>query len=342
MAATRTAKKTTTPAKKVVVPRKRVATKQNAAELHAYIPDSSVAEKYVNREVFGTWDATIAGIGMKNAQNILLQGPTGAGKTMFGEAFAAKWRYLYYSLPCDVSIDPGALFGRRVPGERAGEFPWQDGPVTQIFREGGVLNVSEVNFMSPKIAASLYPALDGRRYIPLIQHNGEIVRAHLGTKGKRQCWCDLSDRECNKRRVLIIADMNPQYRGTMNLNEAFLNRWEFKLPWNYDKKVEEQLVHFPTLRDVAEKLRASDDVQSPVSTNVLMEFESFAVEPKLGIDFANENFINAFMTDEQAPVRRVMELNMTNLKKDLRHFKSVGVQVKDEELEEIEFEQEEE
>lgn len=346
MAAT-TAKKTTTPrtAKKTVrVPVKKTVEqpkKDSALELHAYIPDPQIANDYVNRKVHGVWDATIAGIGMQNAENILLEGPTGAGKTMFSEAFAARWRLPYYSLPCDISIDPSALFGRRVPGENKGEFPWQDGPVTEIVRFGGVLNVSEVNMMTPKIAASLYPLLDGRRYIPLIQNTGEVVRAHLGTKGRKKCWCDLSAKECNKRRVLITADLNPNYRGTMQLNDAFRNRWAYKLPWNYDTTVEESLVKFPTLREVAGKLRESDDIQTPVSTNSLMEFERFALEKQLGYDFAKANFLAMFLQDEQQPVSKVFDLLQTKIKQDLRYFRS-NKATSDEDLEEIEFEQEQE
>jgi MoxR-like ATPase len=205
---------------------------------HAYVPDPSVAAGYVGRKVWGIYDKILADTARAEAANMLLEGETGAGKTLFGEAYASHERLAYYSLPCDVSIDPSSLFGRRNPGKKAGEFPWTDGPVTSIVRHGGVLNISEINFMTPKISASLYPLLDGRRYIPLLGHEGEVVRAHKGGgKTGDKCWCNLTARECDSRRVLIIADMNPFYRGTMELNAAFRNRFEFKIPWNYDAAV---------------------------------------------------------------------------------------------------------
>jgi MoxR-like ATPase len=227
-----------------------------------------------------------------------------------------------------VSIDPSSLFGRRQPSSKPGVFPWVDGPVTWIVRNGGVLNISEINFMTPKIAASLYPLLDGRRYIPLLGHEGEVVRAHIGTAATsadgspRPCWCDLTARECNKRRVLIIADMNPNYRGTMELNAAFKNRFEFKIPWNYDSEVEEKLIHFPTMRKIAGRLRelAGTDIMTPVSTNMMMEFEQFSMSPNLSLEFAVANFVSAFLPDEQNSVQNVFDLNKTDLSGDIAYF----------------------
>lgn len=299
---------------------------ESASELHAYIPDPSVAERYVNRQVWGVWDATIAHAAMMNKQNILLMGDTGSGKTLFGEAYAAKMGLMYYSLPCDVSIDPSSLFGRMQPTDVPGKFRWQDGPVTQVVRHGGVLNISEINFMTPKIAASLYPLLDGRRYIPLLGHEGEVVLAHP--------------------KLLIIADMNPHYRGTMELNAAFKNRFDFKIPWGYSEEVEEKLVNFPTMREIAKQIRELRDteIRTPLSTNMLMEFESFAMDKVLGLDFAIQNFLAAFDPDEQQSISKVFDLQKTKLQKDMAFLLKRGSKkaVSDEELEEIEFEQENE
>lgn len=342
----RTAKKTVAAPKRVV----RTPKKSSAPELNAYVPDPRIADRYVGRKVFGVWDATVATIARNTAKNILLMGDTGAGKTMFGEAYASKFGLPYYSLPCDVSIDPTAIFGRMQPTSVVGKYEWQDGPATEIVRNGGVFNISEGNFMTPKIAASLFPLLDGRRYIPLLGHRGEVVRAHLG--GGRlggKCWCDLKKVECDKKLVLVIMDLNPNYRGTIELNAAFLNRFDFKIPWGYDTAVEEKLVNFPTVREIARKLREmyGTEVQTPVSTNMLMEFEEFATNPELGTTFATLNFVAAFRSDEQDSVRRMIELEDENIQKDMRfHARNKGrrgdaVVEDDDDLEEVEVEFEE-
>lgn len=318
------------PAKKRVVKgTSKPAAKTNVADpnLHAYVPSKNIAAKYVGREVWGVWDKTIAEVAIAEKKNILLMGDTGSGKTLFGEAFASLTGRMYYSLACDVSIDPSALFGRMQPTETPGKFVWQDGPVTQVVRNGGVLNISEVNMMTPKIAASLYPLLDNRRYIPLLGHEGEVVRAHDD--------------------LLIIADMNPNYRGTIELNAAFKNRFDFKIPWGYEDHVEERLVMFPTIREIANQIRKmhGTEIMTPVSTNMMMEFESFATNKSLGLEFAIHNFLAAFDVDERDSVSKIFELNKSKLHKDISYFNSAsnkksGQDDSDDDIEEIEYEME--
>lgn len=311
----------------------------------AYVPSIEVQKKYVARQLpGGIWDLKLFDFARENAYNILLMGDTGSGKTLVGEAYAAHYQVPYYSLPCDVSIDPGSLFGKMVPTEEAGVYEFQDGPVTELVRNGGVLNVSEINFMPPKIAASLYPLLDDRRYIPLIQHKGEIVRAHIGTKAvkpdgtPRKCWCGT---KCDDKVLLIVCDMNPNYRGTMELNDAFKNRFKLKLTWNYDDAVEEQLIKSPALREAVGKLRKmrGTELRTPVSTNMAMEFERFS--DTMGIDFAAYNFINAFAADERPAIEKVVELHKDAIVRDLKYIAN-GNALSDDELDEVDFEFEQE
>lgn len=295
MSATKTPAKTAAP-RKVRVPKKTV---DEVVNLNAYIPAPTVAQRYVNRKIHGVWDARLLDRAMAEKINVLLMGDTGSGKTMVGEAYASKREMLYYSLPCDVSIDPTALFGKMQPTDVPGKFEWQDGPVTQVVRRGGVLNISEINFMPPKIAASLYPLLDGRRYVPLLGHKGEVVRAHED--------------------LLVIADMNPGYRGTMELNAAFKNRFAFKFMWGYDADVEKKLVALPTLLSIAGKIRAlvGTEIMTPVSTNMLMEFERFAKDEMLGLEFAIGNFVTAFESDEVKAVSNVFDLEKQTLAREI-------------------------
>lgn len=262
----------------------------------AEIPDEEVYKSYRGRKIGGRWDRDILEYAQANELNVLLMGDTGAGKTLVGKAYASKTRQHYYSLPCDVSIDPTALFGKMTPQED-GSFAWVDGPVTELFRYGGVLNISEINFMPPKIAAALYPALDGRRELVLLGNRGEVVRAHP--------------------RLLIIADMNPGYRGTQQLNAAFMNRWPLKIEWGYDADVERALVPVKALRDIVKALRkrVGTDLRTPISTNMAMEFVNLARD--LGSAFAVTNFIAAFQPDERPAITEVFKLNDTELTKEL-------------------------
>lgn len=262
----------------------------------SYVPGPELAKKYRNRKVNGVRDFDLLDYALRTKQNVLLMGDTGAGKTMVGAAYASDRQIPYYSLPCDVSIDPSALFGKMSPTDRAGEFEWVDGPVTELVRTGGVLNISEINFMPPKIAASLYPLLDGRRYVPLLGHRGEVVHAHED--------------------LLVIADMNPNYRGTVELNAAFKNRFPIKVMWNYDSAVERSLVKGKTILSVAKKLRDGGEVRTPISTNLLIEFERMVTDDALTYEFAVNVFLNAFASGERAAVENVMELSRVEIERD--------------------------
>lgn len=358
VAAKQTAKTTTNrkvPVKKVVVrkvPVKSVEAIVKATlvadadgnKIHAYIPSPNVAKHYIGRKVQGgIWDMTVADNALDSGDNILLMGDTGSGKTLFGEAYASKRGLMYYTVPCDVSVNPSAFFGKMTVTDVVGKYKWQDGPVTQIVRHGGVLNFSEVNMMMPKIAAATYPLLDHRRHIALMDKDGEIVRAHMGTHGEGACWCGSNektpDSECNDKRVLIIADMNPNYRGTMELNAAFKNRWAHKIPFGYSDDVEAQLLQFPTLRAIAKKCRALSGIEitTPVSTNLLMEFEEFARTETFGLDYAIANFVSAFDAIESSAIQKVMDLHRSTLQDDLNFVTGKKAPVAEEDLEEIDF-----
>lgn len=269
-----------------------------------YIPDPSVAERYVNREIYGRHDFDVLDEATAKKKNVLLIGDTGAGKTLLGEAYASARGKRFLAIPCDVSIDPTSIIGKMMPTDKAGEFVWQDGPLTDIFRHGGVVVIDELTFATPKMAASFYSALDSRRHLVLLGHKGEIVQAHPD--------------------VLIIAtgNLGSAYRGTQDLNAALKNRFKIKVNWGYDNDVEASLVKFPTMRQIASQIRAlvGVEIMTPVSTNMLMEFEEFALDPAFGLDFAVGNFVAAFANTEGKSVKEVMDLNIDALRRDLAYI----------------------
>lgn len=162
--------------------------------------------------------------------------------------------------------------------------------MTEIVRYGGVLLLDEVNMLHPRIGAVLHSLLDKRRVISLLENQGEIVKAHA--------------------KCVIVATYNPGYEGTRPLNPAFKNRFAVKMEFDYDPKVEKALVYHPVLLDVAKKLRASfneGEITTPVSTNMLMEFEDFA--DMAGVNFAMTNFLNAFPVEERTAVKQFLDMH---------------------------------
>lgn len=265
---------------------------------HSFIPAKDYADRYVHRKVLGVPDFDLLTHCRAHQMNLLLMGDTGAGKTMLPMAYAAANGIPYYTVPCDVSIDPTALFGKMMPGDEVGKFVWVDGPVTELVRYGGVLNISEINFMPAKIAASLYSLLDHRRSIQLLGHKGEHVKAHPD--------------------LLVVADMNPKYRGTMDLNLALNNRFPVKVTWSYDPVVEDNLVASRALLGLVRSIRNKADIRTPIGTNMMMEFMSIAVS--LGIKFATHNFANAFAESERDPVAKILEAAEVEIGRDVAAY----------------------
>ena len=265
-------------------------------EVAEYIQPEWFAEGYINREVSpGVDDFEIFDTARRLNWSVAIKGPTGSGKTSAVYAWAAQEGIPIYSVPCNGAADPSTLFGSYVPDEDGG-FKWSDGPVTKLARYGGILLLNEVNFLPPKVAATLFKLLDKRRSISLVEHD-EVIDAHS--------------------ELMVVADYNEGYAGTRALNKGFLNRFALKLNFDYDKNIEESLVYSKTLLVIAGLLRTAfnnGEIETPIATNMLPEFETVAAE--ISFDAAIDNFINAFSEDEMMAVRKVFDLHRAGLESD--------------------------
>jgi len=273
------------------------ANKQFAVSL-ATVPPKHLAERYIHRKVYGIEDFKAFDKARANHINVLIYGPTGPGKTTAVEAWAAERGLRMATVSGNASMESRQLFGGFIPDGNGG-YGWIDGPVTDVVRNGGVLLLDEMNFISPKIYTTLYPLTDGRRSITLLDHMGETIVAHE----------DLT----------IFATMNPDYIGTTPLNFAMRNRFDIQLSWDYDDAVEAKLVESKSLLALTKQLRneaAKGQYETPISTNMLMEISQFINDPDLGYEFAVENFIAHFSSDEQASVRLVFQTHEYNIKAD--------------------------
>lgn len=273
------------------------------------VPPKHMIDGYISREFNGVTEFDIYTYARNNKVNVLNEGPTGLGKTSSVVAWAAQNNIPFYSVPSNVGVEPSSLFGKYIPGvDENGEnkFVWVDGPVTRIVRDGGVLLINEVNFLPPRVATVLFGLLDKRRQIQLLDHKGEVIDAHD----------DLT----------IIADMNPGYEGTGRMNKAFRNRFGIQLVWDYSADVEKQLIQFKTVADVAKRIRnmaKSSNILTPVSTNMLMEFESNMLA--FSVDFASMIFVNHFDERERAPISQILTKTFRmNIEEELKLFKAKG------------------
>ena len=261
----------------------------------ALIPDPRIANGYVHRDSLpGVYDFDMLDAATMMRHNVLLIGPTGSSKTTLFRAYAAARGLPLAIVECSANMDPKSVLGRTTIDPTTGLPAFIDAPHTLVIRYGGAVLYDEVNLAHPRVTAAFHGVTSVMRRIDL-SDNGEIVAAGRGGTGEAQP-------------VLIGAAINPTtYTGTTRLNQAFRNRFPIPVKWPYLREVEAQMVTSVTLLDLADSVRELAEVQSPVSTNMLIEFERH--HRTFGIEAASVLFCNHFDDDEVGPVQRALEAN---------------------------------
>mgnify|MGYP003332763876 FL=1 len=287
----------------IVIDRQAPSLTENAL---SFVTANSVAG-YVQRKFAGDiTEKRIFDFALHHKLNVLIEGEAGTGKTSSVMNYAHKMNLPFYSLSSNISLEPTQIFGTMLPTPD-GKWAWQDGGLTQIVRHGGVLLINEGNFLPARIATVLYSLLDYRRQITLMDKGNEVVTAHPN--------------------LLIVTDMNMNYRGTSQLNEAWADRFAIKLRYEYDNKIEKKFITSEALLDLATSMRIASKgrevttapaegiaFETPISTRLLKTFELIAKE--LSYEFAVENFVNNFAEEERSSVRLLLESNESNLRSD--------------------------
>jgi nitric oxide reductase NorQ protein len=285
--------------------RAKASSAEGDAHLSHLIPEKMFEDEYVARKIENVWDVDILRYAHAARNNTLLFGPTGPGKTSLVLAYAAADQKPVVTIQCNGAVDPNTFWGGLAFDENGILQGWQDSEITLAIRHGGIIYLDEVNFLPPKVAAVFHGLLDKRRQITIPEKGNEVVKAHD----------DLQ----------IIAAYNPDYEGTKPLNAAFKNRFKIKLRFDYDEAVEKELVCIPVMLDIAKKLRIAHkggDLDTPTSTNMLIEFEELAVD--LGYDFAVNNFLNAFAEEERASVTEAFDMYSTEIKKQVKQMEELA------------------
>lgn len=139
-------------------------------------------------------------------KNVLLKGPTGAGKTKFAETLSNLFNQPMFSVNCSVDLDAESLLGFKTLAYEDGKqvIEFVPGPVTSAMNNGTFLYIDEVNMAKPETLPLINGVLDYRRTVTNPFTN-EIITAKNGFN--------------------VIAAINEGYVGTVPLNEALKNRF---------------------------------------------------------------------------------------------------------------------
>lgn len=267
--------------------------------LTSLIPSKEIADDYVSRNIDGQTDIELLRYAHDARIATTIFGPPGPGKTTCVAAYCARYDKPMVTIHCNGAIEPQAAFGQWTR-DHDGNLVYQESDAVRVIREGGVLYFDEINYLPPKIASVFYGLLDFRRSITLLDKGGEEIKAHP----------DLQ----------VVATYNPETEGARPMADAFKDRFEMKLEFDYDVKIEAQVLsgYMPVLLEIATKLRDAwkkGDLETPVTTRMLKRFEEFAHD--LGYDFAVRNFLNAFNEHERVAVRDVLELHSARIKQEM-------------------------
>ena len=239
--------------------------------LRALIPNPVVAERYVPRDIDGFMDLDAFETAVDLGENVLLQGPTGTGKSLAAKAFAARWGLPYVTVSMNAALDPATIWGRwTLTANKSLEWTWTN--AAYVVMHGGVLVLEEANTPAEDSVAAFFEVLSDSRILTVLDNGGEVIRVHA--------------------EAVIFATMNPGYAGTRPLSPAFGRRWTWPIEYPYSAAIEAELVDSPSLLGLANEIRANRDITTDVGTPSLITFErtARAMSPL----FAASRFITLF------------------------------------------------
>ena len=217
-----------TPAPKVVVtkpiaPVIKVVQQEVSENALSFIPSLNNPEVsgYVNRTFAGgVTDFDVLDYAIANKENVAFVGDAGTGKTSCVFSWAGHRGLRVYRVNFHAGIESSTLFGKILPQEN-GNLMWQDGGFTECWRNGNaVIILDEMSFMPPKQSGILFPSLDNQRVLILLDNKGEVIPAGDN--------------------LLIVGCYNQNYRGNQLMNQAFLDRFQHKLVFDYDTEIEKK------------------------------------------------------------------------------------------------------
>lgn len=105
---------------------------------------------------------------------VLLNGPTGSGKTRLVEHMAWRLGRPLFTVACHDDLGANDLTGRYII--KGDEVNWIDGPLLMAVREGGIAYLDEVVEARKDVTVVIHPLTDHRRYLP-VEKRGKIFHA---------------------------------------------------------------------------------------------------------------------------------------------------------------------
>jgi len=169
-----------------------------------------------------------------SADNVLLTGEAGTGKTSMIEQLAARINQPVLRVNLNGETRIGDFLGRINVIATAGkgsETKWVDGILPLAMKQGMWLILDEIDMGEPNILSLLHPILEPGGRLVLKENEGEEVRPHpnfrvFGTANG----------------VGSQTNRGDTYAGVNQMNEAFIDRWHIITMPNLPAKVEIKVI----------------------------------------------------------------------------------------------------
>lgn len=109
-----------------------------------------------------------------NKLPVMLNGPTGCGKTRLVEYMAWKLARPLYTVACHSDLSANDLVGRYII--KGDEVQWVDGPLLMAVNHGGISYLDEIVEARKDVTVVIHPLTDHRRYL-VVEKLGKILHA---------------------------------------------------------------------------------------------------------------------------------------------------------------------
>ena len=236
---------------------------------------------------------------LADGENVLLEGPTGTGKTTMVRFYCAKHKLPYKRVSLNGGATADDLVGHYIlesNGDGNVKTIWIDGVLGQAMVNGWVLVIDEINGAPAEILFVLNSVLDKERILVLSQKDGQIIKPHKNFR--------------------VVATCNPTeqgYAGTNEINEALRDRFETTLKVDYNESVENKIlkeigIDTETRKDIMEFTKfvresyAKSEIITPFSTRSVMNLAKFVNQ---GVP---DLILNRFRDSERAVISDLLDV----------------------------------
>lgn len=259
---------------------------------------ASEPETYIDREIEGLPLQGILDTCVANNRKVLFTGDAGTGKTLTASYLAFRRSVPLVVVECHQSINTDITEGRLMPDPDGGWY-WLFSELATAIQQPSVILLNELSRTSPRNATLFLGLLqEGVLRIPTL--NLEIPVADG---------------------VTFIADQNvgSAYTGAQSQDAALYDRFDVKVEFGDDTRIEGLLVKSPALHEAVASLRylrnvVRKDIRTRVSTRMILGFAKNIRDFNFG--FAIYSFLNNFTESERPTVEMQLQAQAINIAKD--------------------------